>query len=65
MVWDAGKAFMREFIIQHNTQLKKKSQEKKWAILTEIKKKQEKLKISPEEITALNKLKIYINSCCC
>lgn len=41
MVWNESKVFIRGYFIQHNSELKKKSQEKTQAILDEIQRKQE------------------------
>lgn len=57
-VWDAGKAVMRGFLIQKNTQLRKEKEKKKEQILTQIMENERKLTVNPSEESLKQNLKI-------
>uniref|UniRef100_A0A670II65 Reverse transcriptase domain-containing protein n=1 Tax=Podarcis muralis TaxID=64176 RepID=A0A670II65_PODMU len=57
-VWDAGKAVMRGFLIQKNSQVRKEKESKKEQIPTQIMENEKKLTINPSEEIAKQNIKI-------
>uniref|UniRef100_A0A670K2B4 Reverse transcriptase domain-containing protein n=1 Tax=Podarcis muralis TaxID=64176 RepID=A0A670K2B4_PODMU len=58
MVWDAGKAVMRGFLIQKNSQLRKEKEKKKEQIITQIMENERKLMANPSDESIKQNLKL-------